>query len=60
MVVSSGASGTGSRFLSWSEEVLKSEVSIDCRSESSGAGAVLSHQALLGMAGRLLLGGYGG
>ena len=60
MVVSSDASGTGSRFSSWSEKVLRSEVSEDCCSESSDAGVVHSCQALLGMAGRPLLGGYSG
>ena len=58
VLVNSGTSGAGSRFSSESEGM--SEVSDDCCSDSSGAGVVLSHQALLGMAGRLLLGEYSG
>ena len=57
VLVNSGTSGAGSRFSSESEGV--SEVSEDCL-DSSGARVVLSRQALLGMAGRPLLGGYGG
>ena len=60
MLVSSGTSGARSRFSSWSEKVLRSEVSKDCCSDSSGARVVLSCQALLDMAGKPLLGGYGG
>ena len=58
VLVNSGTSGAGSRFSSESEGVL--EVSDDCCSDSSGTGVVLSCQALLGMAGKPLLGGYGG
>ena len=57
--MSSGASETGLRSSSRSE-VLWFEVSEDYCLESSGVWVVLSHQALLGMAGRPLLGGYGG
>ena len=58
VLVNSGTSGAGSRFSSESEGV--SEVSDDCCLDSSGVVVVLSRQALLGMAGRPLLGGYGG
>ena len=60
VVVSSGASGTGLRSSSGSEVVLESGVSKNCCSESLGSWVVLSRQALLGMAGKPLLGGYSG
>ena len=60
VVVSSGASGTGLRSSSGSEVVLESGMSEDCCLESSGSWVVLSRQALLGMAGKPLLGEYSG
>ena len=59
VVVNSDTSSAGSRLSSGSEKALRSEWS-DCCSESLGAEGTLRRQALLGIAGRPLHGGYGG
>lgn len=59
-VVTSEVPWVGSTFSSESVKFSRSECSEDSSSESSGAGESLRFQKLLGTAGRLLLGGYGG
>lgn len=52
VVVSSGASGAGSRFSSLSGKASRLECSEDCCSDSSGIGVLLLSQGILGILGQ--------